>query len=291
MSGLLLLGVPATQPIPVFFHKRFVKVLIPFLFWAVVYLAWRIFFLNEQMGPLDMVKDVLDGPVYYHLWFIQMILGLYLATPILRPYVQNASRSNLRYFVLVWFVGVTVLPAITYFTEINIRIDLVVTTTYVGYFVLGYYLRDVTLSRRQLLPCLLIVVATMVLTELATYLIMINAGGKFDPFFLNNLGFNMVIISVGLFLFLKSVPYNDLFARLPSLGRVVALLASCSLGIYFVHVLIMELLASGRLGFTLNWLTFGPLIGIPLDALVVLVLSVAVVWTMQRTPILRWFVP
>ena len=291
VSGLLLLSVPATQPIPVFFRKRFVKVLIPFLFWAVVYLAWRIFFLNEQIGPFDMVKDVLDGPVYYHLWFIQMILGLYLATPILRYYVQNAPRTNLRYFVIIWFVGVTLLPAITYFTEISIRIDLVVTTAYAGYFVLGYYLRDVTLSRRQLLPCLLIVVGTMVLTEAATYLVMINGGGKFDPFFLNNLGFNMVIISVGLFLFLKSVPYTALFARLPWLGRAVALLASCSLGVYFVHVLIMELLASGRLGFTLNWLTFGPLIGIPLDALVVLVLSVAVVWTMQRTPILRWFVP
>ncbi len=291
VSGLLLLGVPASQPIPVFFRKRFIKVLIPFLFWAVVYLAWRIFFLHETLAPYDMVRTLFDGPVYYHLWFIQMILGLYLATPVLRVYVQNANRTNLRYFLLVWFVGVTVLPVITYFTKFTIRIDLVVMTAYVGYFVLGYYLRDFSLSQRQLLPCLLIVVGTMILTELGTWLLMINQGGKFDPLFLNNLGFNMVIISVGLFLFLKSIPYDALFARLPLLGRFVALLASCSLGVYFVHVLIMELLASGQLGFKLNWLTFGPLIGIPLDAFVVLVLSIAVVWIMQRTPILRWFVP
>lgn len=291
VSGMLLLSVPASQPISVFFRKRFVKVLIPFLFWAVVYLAWRIFFLHETLSPYDMVKTLFDGPVYYHLWFIQMILGLYLATPILRIYVQNASRTNLRYFLLVWFVGVTVLPVITHFTQFSIRIDLAVTTAYVGYFVLGYYLRDFSLSRRQLLPCLLIVVATMVMTELGTYWLMINQGGKFNAILLNNLGFNMVIISVGLFLFLKSVPYDALFARLPLLGRAVALLASCSLGVYFVHVLIMELLASGQLGFKLNWLTFGPLIGIPLDAFVVLVLSIAVVWCMQRLPILHWFVP
>lgn len=291
VSGLLLLSVPASQPIPLFFRKRFIKVLIPFVFWAVVYLCWRIFFLHEDLGVQGIFKALFDGPVYYHLWFIQMILGLYLATPILRVYVQNADRNNLRYFLIVWFVGVTVLPVITYFTKTAIRIDLVVTTSYVGYFVLGYYLRDVALSRRQLLPCLLIVAGVMLLTEILTYVIMVNQGGKFDPFFLNNLGFNMVIISVGLFLFLKSVPYDTLFARLPWLGRFVALLASCSLGVYFVHVLIMELLASGQLGFTLNWLTFGPLIGIPLDAFVVLVLSIAVVWIMQRTPILRWFVP
>lgn len=79
--------------------------------------------------------------------------------------------------------------------------------------------------------------------------------------------------------------------QLPLLGRFVAVLASCSLGVYFVHVLMMELLSSGRLGFTLNWLTFGPLIGIPLDSFVVLVLSIMVVWTMQHLPVLRWFVP
>ena len=291
VSGLLLLSVPASQPIGVFFSTRFLKVLIPFISWAFVDLAWRIFFLNEVLGLPEIAHSFLDGPVYYHMWFIQMILGLYLATPILRVYVQNASRNNIRYFLLVWFIGVTVLPTITYFTKTDIGIDLVVTTSYVGYFVMGYYLRDFSLSKRQLLPCLLIVVGTMLFTEVGSYLLMINQGGQFDPLLFNNLGFNMVIISVGLFLFLKSVPWDVLFAKLPLLGWAINLLAVCSLGVYFVHVLIMELLASGRLGFTLDWLTFGAIIGIPLTAFVVLVLSVAATWIIKQIPGLRIVVP
>ena len=291
VSGLLLLSVPASQPIGVFFKKRFIKVLIPFIFWAFVYLAWRLFFLQEVMGLPEITRAFLDGPIYYHMWFIQMILGLYLATPILRVYVQNASRTNLRYFLLVWFVSTTILPMITYFTKTNIKIDIVVTTSYVGYFVMGYYLRDIGLSKRQLLPCLLIVVATMLFTEVASYFLMINQGGIFDTLFFNNLGFNMVIISVGLFMFLKSLPWDALFAKIPPLGWAMNLLAMCSLGVYFVHVLIMELLASGRLGFTLDWFTFGTLIGIPLTAFVTLVLSVAVVWIFKQVPVLKIFVP
>lgn len=291
VSGCLLLAVSAEQPIMVFFKKRMVKVLIPFMFWGVVYLLWRIYFLGEQLDAVQIVRAILEGPIYYHLWFIQMILGLYLATPILRYYVQAASRSNLRYFLIVWFVGTAVLPTITYFTKIGVNINIVVTTSYVGYFVFGYYLRNTSLTRKQLLPTLLIVASSMIITELGTYLIMINQGGVFDPFFFNNLGMFMVVISVGLFLFLKSVPYDVLFARLPWLGWMSDILSSTSLGVYFVHVLIMELLASGRLGFTLNWLSFGTLVGIPLTWLVVLTLSVAVAWVMQRTPVLRWFVP
>lgn len=291
VSGCLLLAVSAEQPIGVFFQKRFVKVLIPFIFWGVVYILWRIYFLGQQFDAMGIVRLILEGPIYYHLWFIQMILGLYLATPILRYYVQAATRSNLRYFLAVWFVGTAVLPTITFFTKVGVNIDIVVTTSFVGYFVFGYYLRDVKLPTRWLLPCLLIVASSMIITEVGTYLIMVNQGGVFDPFFFNNLGMFMVVISVGLFLFLKSVPYDLLFARLPWLGWASDLLASVSLGVYFVHVLIMEIFASGRLGFTLNWLSFGALVGIPLTWLVVLVLSVAVSWVMQRTPVLRWFVP
>ena len=291
VSGCLLLAVSADQPIKVFFQKRFVKVLIPFIFWGVIYLLWRIYFLGEQMDAQAILRAILEGPIYYHLWFIQMILGLYIATPILRYYVQNAPRNNLLYFLTVWFVATAVLPTITFFTKIGVNIDIVVTTSYVGYFVLGYYLRNTSLTTKQLFPCLMIVASAMIITEVGTYLLMINQGGVFDPFFFNNLGMFMVVISVGLFLFLKSVPYDLLFARLPLLGWASDLLSSVSLGVYFVHVLIMEILASGRLGFTLNWLSFGTLVGIPLTWFVVLVSSVAVSWVMQRTPVLRWFVP
>lgn len=291
ISGMLLLSVPQTQPIGVFFKKRFMKVLIPFLGWGVVYLAWRIYFNGEALSGNQLINAFVSGPVYYHLWFIQMILGLYFATPILRVYVQNASRANLRYFLIIWFVGTACLPMLERIFSIHVGIDLVVATEYAGYFVLGYYLKDVKLNLRQMFIVAFVVVGMMLATEYGTYALMMSQEQTFDSFFLNNLGFNMVVISVGLLLVLKSLPYEALFARFPTIQKVVLLLASSSLGIYFVHVLIMELLSSERLGFNLGPMTGSPLIGIPLTSIVVFLLSLLVIQLLKRVPLVNIFVP
>jgi surface polysaccharide O-acyltransferase-like enzyme len=289
VSGMLLLSVPKEQPIPLFFSKRFIKVLIPFVGWAAIYLAWRIFYKGEQMDAMGIAQAFFDGPVYYHLWFIQMILGLYLATPILRYYVQAAPRSNLGYFLAVWFVGIGLLPFFPRFLGINIKIDLVVMTTYAGYFVLGYFLKDVVLTPKQSVFCILLVAGFMLLVETFSYLLLINNDGFFDPFF--NLGFTMVVIAGGLFLFLKSLPYEQFYRSAPPLKWLVVTLAANSLGVYFVHVLIMELLADGKLGFTLNPFTINTAIGIPLAALVTLALSVLVTAMLKKIPVVKNIVP
>jgi surface polysaccharide O-acyltransferase-like enzyme len=291
VSGMLLLSVPKEQPIPLFFSKRFIKVLIPFVGWAAIYLAWRIFYKGEQMDAMGIAQAFFDGPVYYHLWFIQMILGLYLATPILRYYVQAAPRSNLGYFLAVWFVGIGLLPFFPRFLGINIKIDLVVMTTYAGYFVLGYFLKDVVLTPKQSVFCILLVAGFMLLVETFSYLLLINNDGFFDPFFYNNLGFTMVVIAGGLFLFLKSLPYEQFYRSAPPLKWLVVTLAANSLGVYFVHVLIMELLADGKLGFTLNPFTINTAIGIPLAALVTLALSVLVTAMLKKIPVVKNIVP
>lgn len=291
VSGFLLLNPTKDQPIPVFFRKRFVKVLIPFLAWAVVYLAWRVFFHGETLTPYGILTAVFQGPVYYHLWFIQMILGLYLATPILRVYTRYATRENLTYFLGIWFVAVAVLPLIQRFTGIEVNIDIVVTTDFVGFFILGHYLRDVVISRKQVLPILLIIGGMYLFTQYATHALTVAQGGTFDNALLQNQGFNIIIITVCAYLFLKSLDYQLIYARLPLVGWAITLISSCSLGIYFIHVLVIELLQSGRLGFRLDGTTIHPFIGIPLTTLVALIASIAIVRLLKKAPLIRHFVP
>lgn len=202
----------------------------------------------------------------------------------LRVYVQSASRANLRYFLIVWFIGWTLLPAISRFAGVQINIDLVIMTHYVGYFVGGYYLRDVVLKQKQVIPTLLIVVGTLLFTQYATYALTMAKGGQLDDFFLNNQGFNLVIVAAGMFLFLKSLPWAEIYARFPTFQKVVLYLASCSLGVYFVHEIIIESIGSGKLGVTINSFTFGTLIGISLTAVLTFVLSVGVVSVIKRIP-------
>lgn len=291
VSGLLLLNPTKEQSIDTFFRKRFVKVLLPFVAWSALYLLWRIFLRDEHFTAKEILVLFVQGPVYYHLWFIQMILGLYLATPILRIYIRHAPRHNLTYFLLVWLVTVSVLPITERFFGFAVGIDVAVTTGYVGFFVLGYYLREVVLTRRQVIPILLIIVTSLVFTQAATHALTVQNEGIFDNFFVLNESLNLVIVATGLFLFFKSLDYAMIFQKLPFLQKLVLWISSCSLGVYFVHVLIIEELASGRLGFTLDGASFFPLLAIPAVSLLVLGLSVIVTLLLKQIPYVRNIVP
>lgn len=291
VSGLLLLNPTKDQPIGLFFRKRFVKVLLPFVAWSTIYLLWRIFIREESFTAREILVLFVQGPVYYHLWFIQMILGLYLATPILRIYIRHTTRQNLTYFLLVWLVTVSVLPITKRFFNFEVGIDVAVTTGYVGFFVLGYYLRDVVLTRRQIMPVLLIIVTSLLFTQYATHALTVKNEGTFDNFFVLNDSLNMVIVATGLFLFFKSIDYGLLFQKLPVLQKLVLWISSCSLGVYFVHVLIIDELASGHFGFTLMAASFHPLLSIPSIALLVMALSVGVTMVLKQIPYVRNIVP
>ncbi len=291
VSGMLLLNPSKDQPILVFFKKRFVKVLLPFVAWSLLYLLWRIFIRGDAFTLKAAIILLIEGPVYYHLWFIQMILGLYLATPILRIYIRHAKRENLTYFLIVWLVTDSLLPIIKRFLGVTIGIDVVVTTGYVGFFVMGYYLRNISLTRRQIIPVLLTIVAALLFTQYATNALTVQNEGTFDNFFVLNDSFNLIIVAIGLFLLFKSIDYEQLFHKFFFVEKLVMWISSCSLGIYFVHVVIIEELAGGRLGFTLSANSFYPLLSIPTISILVMALSIGVIMLLKQIPVVRNIVP
>ena len=149
VSGYLLLG--KSEPIADFFRKRFVKVGIPTLFWSVAYLLWSVeAYRNGTMRPLgialSMLKAMYLGDVEIHLWFLYILIGIYLVVPILRVFVSAASRRDLTYFVVLWFLATPLFELTQRIVGFPTALTLPVVTGYVGYFMLGYLLADVTLN-------------------------------------------------------------------------------------------------------------------------------------------------
>ena len=87
-----------------------------YFFWSVLYAA-----ANKVAIPLlfedaavnsEILKAfgaaVLEGA--YHMWYLPMMAGLYLITPLLRTFVRQDSRHLVRWFLLIVFVLRFVLP-------------------------------------------------------------------------------------------------------------------------------------------------------------------------------------
>lgn len=99
LSGSLLLT--KEESLSVFFIKRIRRILLPFFLWSM--LVYAILYVQEGEKSYGMVyffiyKYVTSG-VYGIYWYVYLILGLYLITPLLRKILSGGDRSLVFYMV------------------------------------------------------------------------------------------------------------------------------------------------------------------------------------------------
>ncbi len=173
----------------------------------------------------------------------------------------------------------------------EIGIDIYVTVGFMGYFVLGYFLRPVMLNRRQMMLCLGAVIVLSLGTMAITHYLTVQGDGKFGGFFTMNLSPNIMILSTIFFLFMKSLDYKNIYQRHPWFAWFVTQVSSTSFGLYLVHVMLVEDFRSGRPGITLHGMTWHPAIAIPVLTIATMFVSYLIVKRMQQIPYIKHIVP
>ena len=97
---------PLHYPTGEFFRRRAVRILIPFVFWSIVYaLVWG--------EPVQNFKDLLLNFNYAagHLWFVYMLIGVYLIMPLLSPWAEKVGKRELQIYLCIWLFT-TLIPLI-----------------------------------------------------------------------------------------------------------------------------------------------------------------------------------
>jgi surface polysaccharide O-acyltransferase-like enzyme len=285
LSGALLLQPgKADEPLKVFFKKRLNRIGIPFLFWGATYFAWQILVNGQAFSANFIVQGVLTGPDY-QFWFLYLIFGLYLLTPVLRVFIKHAEWKILRYLIIVWFAGTAIIPLMTLFGPYNLSANVFIVTGWLGYFVLGAYLMKVQLKSSLLT---LVWVLGLLWTIIGTYLVIATLGEKFSQFFLTAASFNIILASTALFLLLASVPSQKIENRFPPVNRVLKLISLNTLPIFLFHVIVLEVLQKGYFfGFTISIIKMNPIIEIPLITALTLLICLAVIVPLKKIPYMK----
>lgn len=295
MSGSLLLqSSKLNEPIRVFLKKRFNRIGFAFIFWTLIYLGWAIF-VSQTPVTLDnviagLVYSLFSGS-YYHFWFIYLIVGLYLITPVLRTLLSCNPRGILRYIIILWFLGVAVMPFIHMVTGFAsqdyphyLYETVFVIGGSVGYFVLGVYLQKIRVRSLILIGLFFL---SLGFTIFGTWLMRFDFFSGQDYFFFEYLSANVIMTSITMFMILSKFPVAWLKDKHPIVGRVIQVVGRNTLPIYLFHVIIMESLQRGYLGFKLSITTMNPVVGIPVVAIVTLCITLGLVLLMKRVPVLK----
>jgi surface polysaccharide O-acyltransferase-like enzyme len=284
LSGALLLQPSKVEPIRVFLKKRALRLGLPFVFWGAAYFLWRFFVNGEALNVGSIVQGVLTG-TYYHFWFLYMLAGLYLVTPVLRVVTAHADRRVLRYFLALVFFGTAVVPLLILVSGFTIELKLFAVTGWIGYYVLGYYVLS-SRFRSSILYALYFL--GFLGTVAGTYAASALVGGHTGLFFLDYLSSAPVVLaSAAFFLLLLKVSPTALAARFPRGSKVLHFVGCSTLAIYLLHVMVLESLQKGYFGFQLSVNTLNPIVEVPLITAVTFVISMGIVFLLKRVPIVK----
>ena len=280
-SGFLLLSPEKTdEPLSVFFKKRLSRIGLPFIFWGITYFAWRFLVNDEAFAYGSIIQGFNTGP-YYHFWFLYMLIGLYLITPILRVVVAHSERKIIKYFLAVWFLGTAVIPLLNLQPSFSLDSNLFVFVGWIGYFLLGAFLKSVKI--KTLFFCTILSIG-WILTMVATYFITASIGGLSGYFFYDYLSANVIMASVGLFMLLYRVPRRQLENISSRAKWLIHKIGQNTLSIFMLHVIILESFQRGFFGFKISVTTINPAIEIPLITGVTLFVCLGIVWSVKKIP-------
>jgi len=291
ISGLLLLAHNKEESAVSFFRKRFLRIVVPFLAWGTVYFFWKTHAVTSFSTILQLAKEFITGPVYYHLWFIYTIMGIYLAVPVFRVYVKYASRANQAYLLTLWFIGTAVYPLIRHYAGFSIGIPIMVAGGFLGVFLLGNFLRDFSIKKSAVKYLILVMFACLAFTAIATYYLSANSNAGYNGTFEDFLSPNVIAAAVCLFLVFRNTLSGGFRGIFSFANNFVTMTSSASFSIYLMHILVLEILKSHLRWFSLEACTVHPAIGIPLTAGVTFTVCLFAVVALRKIPLMKYVLP
>lgn len=248
LSGALLLREDKPFDTAKFYRKSLLTMVLLAAGWMVAYGIFYAVILPLAEGTQVSVSAFVGfllkfkGSEYPHLWYMLMVVGMYLAIPVLRLFVK---RENKKYIVGIIVAALVVQFAATGANILTLNSDVTVTgllgklhleplTGFLGYLLIGWYLNEYRLKKGT--EIILYTLGFLSLAgSTATVYFGIDAVPNIRDFTYSELSLPALLYGVSLFVFLQSI-FRDRVAK----GSGLAATADATFGVYLFHVVPLE---------------------------------------------------
>ncbi|WP_023639680.1 acyltransferase [Dickeya zeae] len=277
ISGALLLSPEKNESLSFFYKKRMSRIFYPLVFWSAFFIFWGV--IKSRIsggGETEILRNIVNGRPYYHLWFLYMIMGLYIFTPLIRVVVFNTERKFLLFFVFMMFAFCSLSDMYNFSIKSNDFLFFGEFLYYLPYYICGHLIVRGNPSRSSL-HYSVIFFSSFVFTCLFCYFLSLILGKENGLYFYNYLSVNVILMSISFMWILKGCRTKYINPE------KLKFLSEISLGIYLIHPIFVELfyyLASRR------WMVQS-VITIPLISAIVFLCCVISVFFIKKVPYLR----
>ena len=288
ISGSLLLNSKKTTSLSYTWKQRIPRVTIPFIMWSVIspivvgIYAHSLSFHNV----FSVVKTILYHPTSPTLWFMYPLIGIYILSPVIKTFVQNATTEMLVYVTGIWLVTCSLLPSLAVLLPKDMQTILELSSVanfflvggFTGYFILGYLLTKVKVESTNNIVLILIFlisgVAGNYVSTAVPQIYDVNNGYYVTSIFIP-------IMSVAAFILLQKWGSS---IKSPTTIKTFEFLSPLVFGVYLIHNLLILYVEPW---FT-NHVAVHGLAATFMRYIVVSILSVVIIWIFNLIPGVRY---
>lgn len=284
VSGSLLLDENKTFSLKQFAAKNIKNIALITITWSVIYATiyslLKPIFTGQGFNLFRYLSAVLSG--HYHMWYLYMIIGIYLAVPFLRCIVNKKNVKLVELYLIISIFIQFTQPVISVLSRYNQNIQLINTFInqfsfrffcgYIPYFISGWYLTHIgihTKAKKYLLHILGIL-------SIVLCLIYVQITRSYSTIY-QVLGLPVYLYSVSVFLTLHDIGAD--FGEKQS--KILYFLAKLSFGAYIIHPIIQSFYRSIMPTISIA------LIHILLEFFIVVTISFALSYLLSKIPFLK----
>ena len=268
-----------------FLKKRLTRVVIPFLFWSLVYVwySWyneEITFGADAWANTKQVLHLLKYGSSYHLWYVYMLIGLYFFIPVIGKFVRNAPEKEILYFLIVWFAVMLITQP--YLTRYNPAVDMHYFAGYAGYLVLGHYLAFKDFNVKYLGRWMILLFVFSIILIAVGSRLLIQYPSWPGTMLYEPVNPAVLTLSASIFIIVKLTVTK----MPPVITRMRDFAGKYNYGIYLAHALVLYFLDDP---FGISYKLCTPIIAIPLTALICFLITLLLVWIVNKIPFIgKW---
>lgn len=270
-----------------FFKKRCLKVLIPFIAWAIIMFIFKIFItksisIEKINTPINFLNAFFSNKEEATYYFMFEILGIYLVMPLLSLLAKDEYKKTLWLIVGLYFVFNATLPnlfalvGIKWYTGFGMPLS-----GYAIYVILGYLLSKEELDNKWKILIYVGAVFGILYRYITTFILSKSAGQVIKTTW-GYSSWHCMLLTVSVFIIIKDLKIEEIN---DTAKTIMAKIAQCSFGIYLIHMIVKACYIKVFNINTLSWYfrTFG--------VLGIYIISLVGVMLMKKIPILRKILP
>lgn len=235
VSGSVVLPVRCSSE--QFYKRRFLKLIPPVIIWSVVTVF--VYWMLDKYSMAQAVRKILFIPFYQAVsvyWFVYVIIGLYLFAPIISKWLNEASKKALELFLGLWSINL-LLPYLSLLLDCRFNQSgshywyLNYFGGFLGFWILGYYLRVYPIKIGLNLRWLTVIAGTL---GYCSFLASLKLKGQAVGVFMDNLQIGCALLVALIYTIAQNVQIDN------KIQKIITDVSKCSFGIYLIHIIVVR---------------------------------------------------